>query len=59
MTGDVGVQLTVAPTGRLETEHEAFGASLGPLLVQVIVPVAVVPAAGAVGKPDAVACMSA
>jgi hypothetical protein len=55
----LGVQVTLALGGTTVTLQLALGAGLGPLLVQVTVPLAVVPAAGVAGKPLAVACMSA
>ena len=56
--GTAGVQLTVAPGGRPLMEHVAARAGFGPLLVQVNVPLTVVPAV-AVGGKLAVAVMSA
>jgi hypothetical protein len=53
-----GVQLTVAPAGTLTAVHVGLGAGLGPLLVQVTVPLAVLPAGGLVGKPETAACIS-
>lgn len=58
-TGELGVQFTLAPGGSPPTLQVALAAALGPLLVQVTVPVAVLPAAGLVGKPLTAAAMSA
>jgi hypothetical protein len=54
-----GVQLTLAPGGKPLTAQVPLAATLGPLLVQVTVPVAVLPAAGFAGKPLTAAAMSA
>jgi hypothetical protein len=58
VTGDSGVHVTVAPTGKPDTAQLAVAATLGPLLVHVTVPVTVLPAGAFVGKPDATATMS-
>jgi hypothetical protein len=58
-TGLGGTQLTVAPGGKPVTAQAALAAALGPLLVQVTVPVTVEPAGGLAGKPLMAACMSA
>jgi hypothetical protein len=58
-TGLGGAQLTVAPAGKPVTAQAALAAALGPLLVQVTVPVTVEPAGGLAGKPLMRACMSA
>jgi hypothetical protein len=58
-TGVDGVQVTVAPGGKPLTAQVALAATLGPLLVQVTVPLAVLPAAGLAGKPATAAAMSA
>jgi hypothetical protein len=55
----LGVQLTVATAGSAATTHCALGAGLGPLLVQLAVPLAVLPAGGLGGKPLTAAAMSA
>ena len=54
-----GKQVIAAPTGNELTLHTGLAAGLGPLLVQVTVPVTVVPAGAVAGKPVTVACMSA
>jgi hypothetical protein len=51
--------VAVAPVGRELTLQVGAAAGLGPLLVQVTVPVAVLPAIGLLGKPATVAAMSA
>lgn len=53
------MQVLVAPGGVLATVHVGDAAGLGPLLVQVTVPVAVLPAGGLAGKPLTEATMSA
>jgi hypothetical protein len=58
-TGVTGVQFTLAPGGKPLTAQVALAAVLGPLLVQVTVPLAVLPAVGLLGKPDTAAAMSA
>ena len=55
----IGKQATVAPGGNPATLQVGSAAGLGPLLVQVTVPLTVVPAAAVAGKPVTVACMSA
>jgi hypothetical protein len=57
--GTAGAQLTAAPGGRPLAAQVALLAALGPLLVQVSVPVAVLPAAGLGAKPVRAAAMSA
>jgi hypothetical protein len=59
VTGVVGVHTEVAPVGKLVVAQVAPAAGLGPLLVHVTVPVAVLPGAGAAGKPVNTACISA
>jgi hypothetical protein len=54
-----GVQLTVAPGGVLVTVQLGLAAGLGPALVQVTVPLTVLPAGGLVGMPEMVATRSA
>jgi hypothetical protein len=56
--GTLGVQLTIAAVGRPVMEHMAASAGLGPLLVQVNVPVTIEPGTAVAGN-DAVAVMSA
>ena len=58
VVGTSGTQLTVAPGGRPLMVHVAATAGFGPLLVQVNVPLTVVPAVAGGGK-VAVAVMSA
>jgi len=48
--GTAGEQFTVAPLGNPAIEHVAASAALGPLLVQVNVPLTVLPAAAVEGK---------
>lgn len=50
---------TTAPTGTELTLHTGLGASAGPLLVQVTVPLTVLPTAAVLGKPEMTTCMSA
>jgi hypothetical protein len=59
VTGVAGEQLRLAPGGRPPTAQVALAAALGPLFVQVTVPVALLPALGLVGKPLTAATMSA
>lgn len=58
-TGEAGEHVTTAPAGSPLTAQPAFAAALGPRLVQVTVPVTVLPAGGLAGKPLTAACMSA
>jgi hypothetical protein len=55
----VGVQVIVPPPGTVLTLHAGSAAGLGPVLVQITVPLIVLPAAAEVGKPEIAACMSA
>jgi hypothetical protein len=55
----LGVHVTVAPAGKPLGTQLALAAGLGPLLVQVTVPVAVLPATGLLGKPLTAATISA
>jgi hypothetical protein len=57
--GLAGLQLTVAPAGKPPGTQVALAATLGPLLVQVSVPVTVLPALALAGKPLVDAAMSA
>jgi hypothetical protein len=59
VTGGGGVHETMAPGGSPVTAHVASVAGLGPLLVQVTVPVTVLAARALTGKPLNVACKSA
>ena len=51
--------MTLAPAGRPVGTHVALVATLGPLLVQVTVPVTVLPAGALVGKALSAAAISA
>lgn len=55
----LGVQVTVLPAGKPVTLHVGAAAGLGPLLVQVTVPLTVEPAGGLLGIPEIDTCMSA
>jgi hypothetical protein len=55
----LGVQTAVAPAGVEATLQVGAAAALGPLLVHVTVPLAVLPAIGLLGNPLTVATMSA
>ena len=57
--GGAGTQTTLAPGGKPETAHVALAAALGPLLVQLIVPVTVLPAGAFAGRPEIVTAISA
>lgn len=59
VAGLVGVQATVAPVGSPDGVQLALLAALGPALVHVKVPVAVLPAGGLDGNPVMLACKSA
>jgi hypothetical protein len=54
-----GLHVTVAPGGKPVGTHVASAATLGPLLVQVSVPVTALPADGLPGKPLNTAAISA
>jgi hypothetical protein len=55
----LGTQLTTAPGGVLVAVQVGAAAGLGPLLVQTIVPVTLLPAIGFAGKPLSTTAMSA
>jgi hypothetical protein len=55
----LGVHTATAPAGTLVTLQLGLAAGLGPLLVQVMAPLAFEPAGGLLGKPLATATMSA
>ena len=52
-------QVIVALAGTPETAHVGVAARLGPLLVQVTVPLTVDPTGALAGNPDTIACISA
>jgi hypothetical protein len=58
-TGDGGAQTTEAPGGSPVTAQLALAASLGPVLVQVTVPLTVLPALALSANPLTAACRSA
>lgn len=59
LAGLAGLQVTLAPAGRPPGTQLALAAMLGPLLVQVTVPVTVLSDDGLLGKPPTAATMSA